>query len=355
MNLLKNVLVVGILLAVAGGVYIALTNSPPTKPPPGAEESYTGEPKVEVPAQATSGSSSPAATATAASPAGTQGGEAPLFPPKPPAGPATFVAVAPPARDPGNVQASHTEPMPGDPRNLLPSPPQPLAAGLTDPHAAFANLMAVAERKLQQGGPAGVLDVHRVLSQCCDSPVITAEESRQLVDMLNRVAFMVIYSREPLVDPLYVVQPGENLAQIAQRCRVPWPLLAKINGLADPEHLQPGQRLKVVQGPFGAVIHLDRCLMTLLLNNRFAGQFHIGVGLQPPPVEGTFQVVAADSQGRRIALSNQLTIQTTVPQQIDRRDGPGSIGLLPQDMDAACEILIPATADAAGSQVVIQR
>jgi len=91
------------------------------------------------------------------------------------------------------------------------------------------------------------------------------------------------------------------------------------------------------------------------LNNRFAGQFHIGVGLQPPPVEGTFQVVAADSQGRRIALSNQLTIQTTVPQQIDRRDGPGSIGLLPQDMDAACEILIPATADAAGSQVVIQR
>jgi LysM repeat protein len=346
-NLLKNALVVGILLAVAGGVYIALTNGPPTKPPPGAEASWTGEPKVEMPAEATG------APAVA-----TQGGEAPRFQSGPPAGPPTFVAAAPAGRDPGNIQISHTEPLPADPRNLLPGPPPPLAnqpLAPADPHAAFANLMSAVQRKLEQGGPAGLLDVHRVLSQFSDTPGLTGDEHHQLIDSLNRVAGMVIYSREPVLDPPYAVQPGETLTQIAERCRVPWPLLAKINGIPDPEHLQPGQRLKVVQGPFGAVIHLDRCQMTLLLKDRFAGQFQIGIGLQPPPMEGTSQVVAADPQGRRIALSNQMTIQATLPQQIGRNDGPGSIGLRPEDMDAACDILIPASANAAGSQVVIQR
>ena len=122
MNLLKNVLVVGILLAVAGGVYIAITSNPPTKPPPGAEESWTGPPTVE---HGTMGGSTAPGGIVAGTPStGTQGGEAPPFRPGPPAGPETLVAVAPPPRDPGAIQTSHIEPVPGDPRNLLPGPPQ---------------------------------------------------------------------------------------------------------------------------------------------------------------------------------------------------------------------------------------
>ncbi len=379
MNLLKNVLVVGILLAVAGGVYIAITSNPPTKPPPGAEESWTGPPRVEIPTGATSGSTAARWPLYGAPSTGTQGGEAPPYRLGPPAGPETLVAVVPPPRDPGNIQTSHTEPLPGDPRNLLPAAAQPLAAQLaapTDPHAAFGNLMTAVQRKLEQGGTAGLQDVHRVLSQFCNSPGLSAEENHQLIETLNRVAGAVIYSQDPVVEPLYVVQPGETLAQIAEQCRVPWLLLAKINGLPDPEHLQPGQRLKVVRGPFGAVIHLDRFQMTLLLNDRFAGQFHIGIGSQPPPVEGTFQVVAktqlsgqsladtnrvviqGDEQVHRIVLNNQMTIGATLPQNIGRRvedQALGSIGLQPVDMDAAWDILIPASANAAGSQVVIQR
>ena len=372
MNLLKNVLVVGILAAVAGGVYIAITSSPPTKPPPGAEESWTGPPTIEM--GATSGSTSPGGFAAGTPSTAGPGNEAPPFQPASPAGPATLVAVAPPARDPGNIQTSHTEPLSGDPRNLLPSPPQPLPAeplAPPDAHAAFVNFMTAVQRKLEQGGPAGLLDAHRVLSQFCDTPGLSAEENHQLIETLNRVAGTVIYSREPVIEPPYVVQPGETLVDIGERYRVPWPLLAHINGLPDPEHLQPGQRLKVVRGPFGAVIHLDRRLMTLLLNDRFAGQFHISIGIQPPPMEGTYQVVAktcqpsgniagvapADPQGRRIVLSNQMTIVATRPQFIGGADGDGrgSIGLLPVDMDAAYDILIPATATAAGSQVAIQR
>jgi hypothetical protein len=65
----------------------------------------------------------------------------------------------------------------------------------------------------------------------------------------------------------------------------------------------------------------------------------------------------ADPQGRRIVLSNQVTILATRPQYIGGvdREGLGSVGLLPADMDAAWDILIPASASAAGSQVAIQR
>jgi hypothetical protein len=376
-NLLKNVLVVGILLAVAGGVYIAITGNPPTKPPPGAEEGWSGEPKIEMGTMG--GPTSPSSFSAATPSTGLPTSEAPPFRPGPPAGPETLVAVAPPPRDPNTIQTSHTEPLPGDPRGPFPAQAQPAVAeppGTTDPHAAFLNLMTAVQRKLEQGGQAGLLDVHRVLSQFCDSPGLSPEENRQLLDALYRVAGAVIYSRDPVLEPLYVVQPGENLVQIAERYRVPWSLLAHINGLPDPEHVPPGQRLKVVRGPFAALIRLDRCQMTLLLNDRFAGQFHIGLGLQPPPMEGTYQVVKknnqwdepaagvppvtnpADPQGRRIVLfnqMNQLTIQAALPPQIGRADGPGSIGLLPVDMDSAWDIFVPATPNAAGSQVVIQR
>jgi LysM repeat protein len=379
-NLLKNFLVVAILAAVAGGVYIAITSSPPTKPPPGAEE-LTGPPTVENGTM--SGSTLPAGTPST----GTQGGEAPPYRPGQAAGPETLVAVVPPPRDPGAVQTSHIEPVPGDPRNLLPGPPQlngpPAPEQLAPPnaHAAFVNFMTAVQRKLGQGSPAGLLDAHRVLSQFYDSPGLTAEDNQQLLDTLNHVAGTVIYSREPFLEPLYVVQPGETLVQIAERCRVPWPLLAKINGLPDPEHLQPGQPLKVVRGPFGAVIHLGRCQLTLLLNDRFAGQFRISIGtapspyqipgMEPPLAEGSCHVVEKSSQqtlstngmapldplDRRIVLSNRWTIQAARPQFIGGADGEhfASIGLRPEDMDAAWDILIPASASAAGSQVVVQR
>ncbi len=60
----------------------------------------------------------------------------------------------------------------------------------------------------------------------------------------------MIYSREHLLEVPYEVRLKETLFDVASRCRVPYYLLANINGVSDPQVLVPGTQLKIVPGPF---------------------------------------------------------------------------------------------------------
>jgi hypothetical protein len=53
--------------------------------------------------------------------------------------------------------------------------------------------------------------------------------------------------------------------------------LAKINGIPAANLVQPGQQLKVIHGPFSAVVELGRSQLTLMLNGRYAGRFPITI------------------------------------------------------------------------------
>ncbi len=48
--------------------------------------------------------------------------------------------------------------------------------------------------------------------------------------------------------------------------------------------------LKVLRGPFDAVVDLKKKELTLLLQDRYAGRFPIGVGKDQPIVEGVYTV-----------------------------------------------------------------
>jgi lipoprotein-anchoring transpeptidase ErfK/SrfK len=111
----------------------------------------------------------------------------------------------------------------------------------------------------------------------------------------------VIYSREHLLAPAYVVQPGDTIDAVAQKYSVPWQLLAKINGLMPPtasnadntirdRQLPAGTLLKVLQGPFDAVVQLDKRELTLMVQHRYAARFPIGVGRDQPKLEGEYTV-----------------------------------------------------------------
>lgn len=119
---------------------------------------------------------------------------------------------------------------------------------------------------------------------------LTPEEHRALIDLLDPLAARVIYSREHLVEPAYVVRHNESLNEIAQQYRVPMELLQKINGIENPEVLVPGTQLKVVTGPFRADVDLPSQELTLFLNSLYAGRFPITVGQDPTPVVGEFAV-----------------------------------------------------------------
>lgn len=133
-------------------------------------------------------------------------------------------------------------------------------------------------------------DALATLSVFYKSQDLTPEEHRALVDLLDPLAARVVYSREHLIEPAYVVRRNESLNEIAEHYRVPAELLQKINGIDNPEVLVPGTQLKVITGPFRADVDLPNQELTLFLNSLYAGRFPITVGQDPTPVPGEFAV-----------------------------------------------------------------
>jgi len=226
----------------------------------------------------------------------------------------------------------------------------------------------VAKRELESGQLAAAL---RQLSGCYDNPQLAPAEQAQLTQLLDQVAGTVVYSTQHLLEPPYEVQAGERLEDIGQRYKVPWQLLAKINGIDDPQSLRAGERLKVVRGPFGAVVHLEKRQLSLMLaDGSYAGRFNIGIGGEHPPREGVFAVsdklvnpvyqgrdraIGADDPAnplgeRLIKLEGDLAIHgTDRPENVGRTDLPGSISLSPRDVEDVFDIL------SVGSRVTIRR
>jgi LysM repeat protein len=208
------------------------------------------------------------------------------------------------------------------------------------------------------------------LSEWYDDASIPAEEHVQLLDLLDRLAATVIYSREHLVEAAYTVQPGDTLFTIADRYQVPWQLLGKINGVADPARLTPGQSFKVLRGPFDASVNLRTNEVTLLLRGHYAGRFPCAIGQDAatpvgeytvrdkqanPTYYGPTGIVDADAPNnplgeRQLLLGvDKLSIHGTSSPQGLGNETRGSIRLSNTDAEDVFDIL------SVGSRVVIRR
>ncbi len=390
MNSLKNVFIIALLAAVGYGVYFTLNNKAPTNPPPGVAEGWGGPVQVDMPSSATTVPPFGANTANTEAPlAGANVPAAAALSTAPPfvglgAGapsestPSAAGAPAPPQGGLGAPSASvaaHVNPAIG---GAIPSPAAPPAATAQPPapespasgqvREEFLSFMNMARTKLDAGNWE---EVHRVLTGWYGNPHLTPAESAQLNELLDQVAGTVIYSRQCLVENAHQVQPGETLEQIADSCRIPWELLAKINGIRDPQSVRPGQQLKVVRGPFQAVILLGAHELTLMLGDCYAGRFPIGIGKEHQPAEGTYVVkdkrknptyygaggITIDANDpnnplgeRWIGLGDQVGIHgTNDPKSVGGNQSAGSVCLGNRDIDDVFDIL------SVGSRVVVRR
>jgi hypothetical protein len=202
-----------------------------------------------------------AAPAAAAAPVAQIGGDAlPALPP---------VAVAAAAI---GSDASPREPSATAAQAGLPPVPMSPTGGQA---SAFASAWADAHDKLTSGRYAEAL---AVLSAWYDDPTLGLEESQRLEELLGQLAGTVIYSQEDLLLPPHIVAPGDTLPSIAMTVGVPWQLLGKINGVADPGSLLPGEALKMMRGPFDAVVSVSRRRLSLQLGGNYAGSFPVVMG-----------------------------------------------------------------------------
>ena len=441
MNLLKNLMILAVLAAVGYGVYLSLSpnnadstssfdapkvdlsSAKPSLTPGGplalggssatnaaSAASSLGPAQLSPPPLAGGSVSSPSAGIANAPltpyPASGSSSVTPLSPPPPlPSNnptatlgpPAPPIDIAPPLTPPSAAgpalaipalpPASQTSP-PAAVHNLSPPPVAVAASGTTPPankpaddvlQRQFNDLMEGVRKKLDEGKFA---EAHYALSTLYADPNLPADQLKQVTEMLDQLAGTVIYSRQSYLEPPYSVQPGDTIDRVAQKYKVPWQLLARINGLMPPgtpnndetvkdRPLPAGRELKVVQGPFDAVVQLDKRQLTLMVQNRYAGRFSIGIGRDQPTLDG--QYIVGDKKlnptyygpdgitispndpknplgGAWIGLTDRIGIHGAAdPQSIGRDDNRGAICVSDRDLQDLYGIL------SVGSRVTIVR
>jgi lipoprotein-anchoring transpeptidase ErfK/SrfK len=88
----------------------------------------------------------------------------------------------------------------------------------------------------------------------------------------------------------YTVRSGDTLVRIARQHRVTPELLAALNGLNRRGSIRAGQTLRVVRGPFSAVIDKSRFAMDVLLDGQLVQSFPVGLGRDGRTPRGTWRV-----------------------------------------------------------------
>lgn len=158
--------------------------------------------------------------------------------------------------------------------------PAPTAAKVSAARGSFTDAWQDGQRLLGEGK---LVEAHSLLSAWYGNPELAAADEQKLVDLLGQLAGTIIYAKEThLLEQPHIARESETLKSIADQYGVPPKLLAKINGVDEQQPLRPGETLKVVRGPFDAVLDLQRKEVSLLLRGQYAGRFKIvRTGVKP--------------------------------------------------------------------------
>lgn len=191
----------------------------------------------------------------------------------------------------------------------------------------------------------------------------------QFQDRLDALGQRVyLQSNQHYMDP-YVVQNGDMLQAIAKTQNVSWQYLAKLNR-TDPKKIRPGQKLKVIKGPFGAVVDLSDFELTIHAHGHFVKRYPIGVGkdettpigkfkveekLTDPTYYGPEMVIEHDDPANPlgeywVGIGNSFGIHGTIePESIGKAESQGCVRMRDADIAEVYDFLTT------GSEVVIRR
>ncbi len=126
-----------------------------------------------------------------------------------------------------------------------------------------------------------------------------ADHIREKAGALNkRLVFgPEIVEGDPFVRS-HIVLPGEQLARIvkARSLAVDWRFIMRINGINDERRIRPGRRLKLITGPFHAVVSKSAFRLDLYLGSGpqrvYVTSYPVGLGRHNSTPTGLFRVLA---------------------------------------------------------------
>lgn len=127
------------------------------------------------------------------------------------------------------------------------------------------------------------------------------DQREEFIDRINHTAQAIFFSPQPhFVEP-HVITAGDRLQTVASKYKLTWEYLAELNQI-DPKRIRDGQRLKVIRGPFAAVVELADYSMTVHLQGYFVKRYAVGVGKD-----------GASPIGKHAVLNKVVNPQYTAP------------------------------------------
>ncbi|MFM9960764.1 MAG: L,D-transpeptidase family protein [Planctomycetaceae bacterium] len=132
-----------------------------------------------------------------------------------------------------------------------------------------------------------VVEAHKALSKLFwENPGLRSS----VQERIDFTAKAIYFSPQLHVQEPYVVQAGDQLRKIATKHQVPWQYLSRLNRV-EPKRLREGQKLKVIDGPFGAVVTLRDFELTLHHRGQYVRSYACCIGKNNTTPVGKFKVL----------------------------------------------------------------
>jgi hypothetical protein len=169
-----------------------------------------------------------------------------------------------------------------------PRKPEPLPELLPLPQEGGQNAEAVAFiSQAEQDINAGrIVEGRDKLNEALRTP-LTASQQVTIKKWLSALAEKWLFSRDyypgDTLCSTYKVRPGEILSDIAKRHKIPYQAMLEINNISRPEALRAGGTIKVVNGPFNAIVYRSAFVMDLYLQSTYVRSFRVGLGSPDSP------------------------------------------------------------------------
>lgn len=173
---------------------------------------------------------------------------------------------------------------------------------------AFSTLLSNIEAGDSAMSKGNSVAARAAYSKALLDPSITSEQATTLRDKVGKINDDLLFSTkfttgDPMVEQ-YTIASGDKLITIAKKLDLTtdWRLIQRVNGIKNPGAIRIGQKLKIVRGPFHAVVNKADYRLDLFAGSpdepdqwTFIKSFKVGLGEGDSTPVGTF-VLRANSK-----------------------------------------------------------
>lgn len=196
--------------------------------------------------------------------------------------------------------------------------------------AAVERLVTIAESELSSGK---MVEARATFNRALHHPEAGRADQEMIRGKMSQISDSLTFSTTAApgdaTSEMYAIEPGDSLVRIARSkdLGVDWRFIQRVNKMSDPGKLRVGQKLKLVRGPFHAVVHKNEYRLDLYSeakdpegNRLFIKSFRVGLGeLNSTPL-GAFAV----REGSK--LINPHWVNPRTGEKFDANDPKNPIG-----------------------------